>query len=156
LEAMTSMHARCGLSCVTVLRCVATFECPWKSLRNGQQPIATHARMSSSKGLEKRRQHGLASSVSFQPPFGGAWPRRPRREKRQRTSWRRSRSAVSPARSVRTRQVDRHGRRRGRNPDPIPAFTSNTPKIWSNLWRAPCNANEHPLRCEAASSVAAS
>jgi hypothetical protein len=48
------------------------------------------------------------------------------------------------------------GRRRGRNPDPIPAFTSTTPKILSNLWRAPCNANEHPLRCEAASSVAAS
>ena len=25
------------------------------------------------------------------------------------------------------------GRRRGRNPDPIPAFTSTTPKILSNL-----------------------
>jgi hypothetical protein len=95
LEAITSMHARCGLSRVTVLRWVATFECPWKSLRNGQQPIASHARMSSSKGLEKRRQHGPASSVSFQQIFGGASPGRPRRERRPRTSWRRS-STRSP------------------------------------------------------------
>ena len=95
LEAMTSMHARCGLSRVTVLRWVATFECPWKSLRNGQQPIATHARMSSSKGLEKRRQHGPANSVAFQPVFRGAWPRMRRRERRPRTIWRRSRSGRS-------------------------------------------------------------
>jgi hypothetical protein len=38
LEAMTSMHARCGLSRVTVLHWVATFECPWNAHPNGQQP----------------------------------------------------------------------------------------------------------------------
>jgi hypothetical protein len=67
---------------------------PWKSLRNGQQSIATRARMNSSKGLEKRRQHGLASSVSFRQAFGGVSPRRPRRERRPRTSWRRSSSGT--------------------------------------------------------------
>ena len=41
---MTSMHARCGLSRVTVLHWVATFECPWNAHPNGQQPIATHKR----------------------------------------------------------------------------------------------------------------
>jgi hypothetical protein len=34
--------------------------------RNGQQPFASHARMSLRKGLEKRRQYRLASNVSFQ------------------------------------------------------------------------------------------
>ena len=87
LKPMTSMHARCVLSCVTSWPRVIYVR-PWKSLRNGQQPIATHARMNSSKGLEKRRQHGPASSVSFQQIFGGASPRRRRRERRPRTSWR--------------------------------------------------------------------
>ena len=71
LKPMTSMHARCVLSCVTSWPRVIYVR-PWKSLRNGQQPIATHARMNSSKGLKKQRRHGLASSVSFQPTFGGA------------------------------------------------------------------------------------
>ena len=52
----------------------------WNAHPNGQQPFASHARMSLRKGLEKRRQHGLASSVSFQQIFGGASPRRRRRE----------------------------------------------------------------------------
>jgi two-component system response regulator ChvI len=69
---------------------------PWNALPNGQQRIATCARMSSSKGLEKRRQDGLASSVSFQQAFGGPSPKRQRRERRLRTSWRRSRSGVNP------------------------------------------------------------
>jgi hypothetical protein len=69
---------------------------PWKSLHNGQQSIATRARMNSNKGLEKRRQRGLATSVSFQQAFGGASPRKQRRERWPRTSWRRSRSGVSP------------------------------------------------------------
>ena len=62
---------------------------PWNALPNGRQPIATHARMNSSKGLEKRPQHGLASSVSFQQAFGRPSPKRQRRERRLRTSWRR-------------------------------------------------------------------
>jgi hypothetical protein len=66
----------------------------WNAHPNGQQPFASHARMSLRKGLEKRRQHGPASSVSFQPSFGGASPRRRRREGRPRTSWRRSKSGV--------------------------------------------------------------
>jgi hypothetical protein len=70
---------------------------PWNVLPNGRQPIATHARMNSSKGLEKRPQHGLASSVSFQQAFGGPSPKRQRRERRLRTSWRRSRSGRSQA-----------------------------------------------------------
>jgi hypothetical protein len=69
---------------------------PWKSLRNGQQSIATRARMNSNKGLEKRRQRGLTTSVSFQQAFGGASPRKRRRERWPRTSLRRSRSGVSP------------------------------------------------------------
>jgi hypothetical protein len=43
---------------------------PWKSLHNGQQSIATRARMNSNKGLEKRRQRGLATSVPF---LAGLW-----------------------------------------------------------------------------------
>ena len=38
----------------------------WNGLPNGQQPFASHARMSLRKGLEKRRQYRLASNVSFQ------------------------------------------------------------------------------------------
>jgi hypothetical protein len=74
----------------------AMLDAAWNALPSGQQPIATYARMASSKGLEKRTQHGLASSVSFQQVFGGPSPKRQRRERRLRTSWRRSRSGQSP------------------------------------------------------------
>jgi hypothetical protein len=70
----------------------------WNGLPSGQQPSAAHARMSSSKGLEKRRQHGLASSVSFQQAFGGPSPRKQRRERRLRTSWQRSSCGSVPTR----------------------------------------------------------
>jgi hypothetical protein len=59
---------------------------------NGQQPNVAHSRTHSSKRLKRRRQHGLASNVSFQPTFFGLSPRRRRRERCPHTTRPRSRS----------------------------------------------------------------
>jgi hypothetical protein len=77
---MVTSHGPCSLSRVTFRPASITFNGPWNSRPNGQQPNAAHSQRHSSKGLKKRRQHGFASNVSFHLAFFGLSPRRQRRE----------------------------------------------------------------------------